>query len=100
MSTEIISAPTVFSYALYTKHGQEKRAVSYLKNLRKVYNEIVDVAIYPFKRYVRLDIAFNDNGSLKNLKLDLPKEIKASIEGMAGIIKICGNGQEAVPFNK
>ncbi|MCL6557290.1 MAG: hypothetical protein K6U74_00545 [Firmicutes bacterium] len=94
-----VSAPLVHSYALYTERGQEKRAVNYLKKLRKAYNNIVDAVVYPFKCYVRLDVAFNDNGTLKDLKLDLPKDMKAKIEGCAGIIKICGNGSEAVPLN-
>jgi len=99
VTTANISAPVV-SYALYTKRGQEKKAVNYLKSLKKVYTEIVDAAVYPFKSYVRLDVAFQENGSIKNIKLDLPKKMKANIEGIAGIIRICGNGHEAVPINK
>ena len=91
------TSPIIRSYALYTQKGQEKRAASYLKNLRKTYDNIVDAVTYPFKRYVRLDVAFHENGNIKDLKLDLPKRMKADIEGYAGIIRICGAGDEAVP---
>ncbi|SHE95896.1 hypothetical protein SAMN02745218_01135 [Desulfofundulus australicus DSM 11792] len=90
---------TMRSYALYTQKGQEKRAVNYLRKLRRIYNEIVDAAVYPFKSYVRLDVAFYENGKFKDLKLDLPRKMRADIEGHAGIIRICGNGNEAVPLD-
>ncbi|MCL6559239.1 MAG: hypothetical protein K6U74_10665 [Firmicutes bacterium] len=93
------AAPMIRSYALYTQKGQEKRAVSYLKSLRKTYTDIIDAVMYPFRSYVRLDVVFHENGSIKDLKLDLPKDVKAKIEGMAGIIRICGHGDEAVPVN-
>lgn len=92
--------PVVRSYALYTQKGQEKRAVSYLKGLRKTYTDIVDAVMYPFRCYVRLDVAFHENSNIKDLKLGLPKDVKAKIEGMAGIIRICGHGDEAVPVNQ
>jgi len=89
---------TTATYAVYTGVGKEKKtAVNLMKAARKC-KEIIRATPAPFEGYIKVEVIAGDSAQIKKVTLDMPKKARAIIEMMSGVIRIAGNGKEAVPI--
>jgi len=89
---------TTTAYAIYTGEGREKTVIQNLKKAARKCKDILSAAfLYP--GYVRVEVVAGNDSEIKSAKLDMPKGTRAIIEMVPGVIKIVGNGREAVPLD-
>lgn len=88
---------TTATYAVYTGVGKEKKtAVNLMKAARKC-KEIIRAIPMPFTGYVKVEVVAGDDAQIKKTRLDMPRNTRLVIELVPGVIKVLGNGNEAVP---
>ncbi|MCL6559094.1 MAG: hypothetical protein K6U74_09885 [Firmicutes bacterium] len=86
------------NYVVATRKGSETTVAERIKKAARRCKEIVS-AIPFFPGYVRVEVVAGDNAEIKRAKLDMPKNTRMVIELVPGVIKVCGNGREAVPLD-
>lgn len=94
---ENAAALGTLSYAVATRAGSERTVAERIKKAARKCGEIVS-AIPFFPGYVRVEVIAGEGAEIKKVKLDMPKGARAVIELVPGVVRICGNGREAVPL--
>ena len=87
------------TYAIYTGVGRENATLKNFKAAAKRYKDIVSAAITPWPGYIQVEVRAGDKAEVKNAKFTLPQSTKVVIELVPGVVKIVGNGNEAIPLD-
>lgn len=89
---------TTANYAVYTGVGRENKTAQNLKKAARRCKEIISAAFLA-PGYVRVEVVAGENAEIKSAKLDMPKGARMVIELVPGVIRVVGNGREAVPLD-
>lgn len=87
------------TYAVYTGVGKEKKVAGRIRQAARRCKEIISAIVTPWPGYVLVEVRAGDNAGIKSTRFEMPKNTRMVIEMVPGVIKIVGNGREAVPID-
>jgi len=87
------------SYVISTRKGSETTVAERIKKAARRCKEIVS-AIPFFPGYVRVEVVGSDECKIKRTRFKMPKNARMVIELVPGVIRVCGNGREAVSLDE
>ena len=93
------AALNTMNYVVATRAGNEKTVAERIRRAARRCKEILSAVPF-FPGYVRVEVVASDDAKIKTTKLDMPKNTRMVIELVPGVIKVCGNGSEAVPLEE
>ncbi|MCF8010868.1 MAG: hypothetical protein K9L17_08155 [Clostridiales bacterium] len=84
------------SFAVYTGVGREHSTAQKIKKAAEKCKDIIRAIPTPWPGYVQVEVKASEGSSIETTSFEMPKNTKMVIEMVPGVIKIAGNGSEAV----